>query len=160
MLRRTRPGGAVSQAIGLRTRRVDDLLHRIEGAVGPHDQRIADHAHQCHGREILDGVIAQRVDEERIDGMRGDGAAHQRVAVRLRAGHQLRADDAGHPRLVLDNHGLPQLRRQAFGQQSAHDVRRAARRKRHYDAYGTGGIRILGKRRVRDADAGQRDAGQ
>ncbi|KAG0756955.1 hypothetical protein G6F22_020120 [Rhizopus arrhizus] len=108
MLRRTRPGGAVSQAIGLRTRRVDDLLHRIEGAVGPHDQRIADHAHQCHGREILDGVIAQRFDEERIDGMRGDGAAHQRVAVRLRAGHQLRADDAGHPRLVLDNHRLSQ----------------------------------------------------
>ncbi|KAG0755244.1 hypothetical protein G6F22_020679 [Rhizopus arrhizus] len=124
-----------------------------------HFQHVHDRRHLADRREVLDGVVVDLgVDAGRNAQRR---RRHQQgVAVGLGARHVVGRDHRPTARLVLDNHGLPQLRRQAFGQQSAHDVRRAARRKRHYDAYGTGGIRILGKRRVRDADAGQRDAGQ
>jgi hypothetical protein len=53
------------------------------------------------------------------------------MAVRLGARGCLMRDDAGSPWHVLDDHRLPDLSRDAVGQETRHDVRRRARSGRY-----------------------------
>jgi hypothetical protein len=74
-------GGAERQSVRLGLERGNDLVHRLVLAVVGHHQHVADRADQVDGHEVLHRVIAQLLVEERIDRVRGDGAAHDRVAV-------------------------------------------------------------------------------
>ena len=91
-------------------------------------------------------------------GCRGGHRGHaQRVAVGRGPGGLVGTDRAPATGLVLHDQGLAQRQGDLLGQDAGHDVRGAARRKRHHQAHGLGGVG-LGQSRQRSG--GQQHGGQ
>ncbi|KAG0923338.1 hypothetical protein G6F31_019549 [Rhizopus arrhizus] len=91
--------------------------------------------------------------------MRGDGAAHQRVAVRRRLGHIVRPQGRPRARLVFHHHRLAQALGQFLPQCARQHVGRAAGRERHdqLDGLGRPGASLRHRcRRQQDQQAGRR----
>ena len=78
-------------------------------ARGQHERAAAD---QDHGLERLDRVVRHLRIDARVDRMRADRAAEDRVAVRLRLRYEIRADVAACAGLVFDHDGLAERRRE------------------------------------------------
>ena len=76
--------------------------------------------------EVLHGIVGKVLVEARVDRVRADGAAHDRVAVGRGLGDLGGTEPAARARLVLDDHGLAERDAQLLGDGAAHDVRAAA----------------------------------
>ncbi|KAG0770776.1 hypothetical protein G6F22_017102 [Rhizopus arrhizus] len=122
------------QRLGLH-RRVDDEHQRHR-------------AHDGHRREALFHVIGDAAAVQGgVDGMAGQRAHQQGVAVGLRLGDLVRADVAGGARAVLDDHRLAQRARQFLRQHAADHVGRASGRIRDDQADGLVRVRVGRQRR-------------
>jgi hypothetical protein len=108
------------------------------GKVGAHHDRVGHEAH--HGQR---SEIAQRVERvaghQRRIGDRQDRRKHQRVAVGRLVLDLAHADDAAAAGLVVDDHGLAQVRRHDLADRARHEVGGTAGRERHDDADLLGG---------------------
>ena len=85
--------------------------------VGDHDE--GNLRHQPDEREVLEGVVGQLLVERGGGGM-PSGQHDQRVAVGCGLGDDTGRNSPARPGLGLDDHGLPEVRRQAV----SHDPRR------------------------------------
>jgi hypothetical protein len=126
------PGIAIGQ-LGTLLQRSDEFLERIAGNLLAADQHDRCRRHDSDRLEIL-----QRVDwRVRIERRRKAHGAHrshqERVAIRRRAGGACGTGGAGRSSYVLDDHPLPERRREAFGDDAGDDVGRPAGPERHDD---------------------------
>ncbi len=120
-------GHGEAEMAGLRLGQCDDFaqIARLERRPGDQDQRgVGD---QADGREVLEGVERQLLEQGRIDRMAGV-AQQQHAAIGLGLGHRARRDIAGRPRLVVDNKRVPQPVFQLHRERASHDVGATARR--------------------------------
>lgn len=92
--------------IGLDRR--DDVFKRRAGdaVVGEHDQRYADHEHDR--LEALDGIVGELLIDIGPDAMRGHRGFHERVAIGIRSGSEVQADDARSAGTIVDDDLLTQ----------------------------------------------------
>lgn len=88
----------------------DELCEGLHRQAGVHDEHVGLAAQDGDVVEVLDGVVAQVGLHERIGqvaALRGD---HERVAVGLGAGHELRPIDPPAPGLLSITMGTPRMR--------------------------------------------------
>jgi hypothetical protein len=90
------------------------------------------------GREVLDRVVGQLVEDVRVHSQRADVAQDERVVVGG-VGHFLHGNVAGCARLVLDEHALTDGFAHFARDGTRHDFRAATWRKRHHHPNGFGG---------------------
>jgi hypothetical protein len=108
-------------------------------------QVVVDDQHQRDARDTRDrrdalGEIERQGRIERgVDGV-GSRGQQQRVAVRRRDDHGLRADIAAGARLVLDHEGLAEFFAEALADQPRQHVGRATRRVRHHPFHRARGV--------------------
>jgi hypothetical protein len=113
---------------------------RRNGRMGGNHERHIDRG--SDRREIAYRVVRQSREDLRVDRHRGRSGEQQRVTVRCRFGGCFRAEDSAGAGAVIDHHlltdALAQFERNAAGD----NVRRAARRVRHDEAYRFDGIAL------------------
>ena len=145
-------GRAVGQAVGIGLGVVDQFLHGLGRNGGVDQQRKRQLAHARHGREILDGVVLQALDQPGVGRVRGVGGHEQRVAVRLGLGHMVGGDLGIGAGLVVHDHGLLEPLAQPGSHHARHGIGSTAGRERHDQGDGVGGIAALGLRSGRCND--------
>src|SRR5678815_5652054 len=90
--RRARAGRCERALLVVRLEERDELLHVLDRQARIDVQRVGNEAYERDGLEILDGVVRQVLVEPGVDRVRADGAAEERVAVRLGLCDLARAD--------------------------------------------------------------------
>lgn len=94
----------------------------------------------AYRREILQRAIRQLLVQTRVDGQHAGITQQQRVAVRRRARHQFRPDDAAGAAAVIHDNLLAERLLQFQRNNTAHDVRAATGRLRHNKAHRFSGV--------------------
>ncbi|MBI2297250.1 MAG: hypothetical protein HYU76_14725 [Betaproteobacteria bacterium] len=102
--------------------------------------------HPRDGRVVLHRVVREVRDDHGIDRERAARAHQQRVAVGRRLRHQVGADVAAASPPVVHHDGLPEDFAQRGPDDAGGDVHVAARRIRHDQADGAGGVLLRGGR--------------
>jgi hypothetical protein len=137
----------------------DELLERLRGHGGMHDEHVGRSREQRDRREVPRHVERQVLEEELVHGEVARGREHQRVAIRLGARALGHADVAGSAGLVLHHHGLLPLLRELGAHGARQQVRDATGGIGHDDAHGLRGI-VLGIDGCgRDDDDGESEPG-
>jgi hypothetical protein len=98
-------------------------------------------------------IVADAAVDQRRDHQRAGVAKQQCIAIGIGLRDELCRDGAAGPRFVLDDHALPEQRRQSLRDQPRHDVGRSAWREADHD------VDWLGRITLRQG-AGRREAGQ
>ena len=135
---------------GLRLDPLEQLVQILGRYLGAGDEHQRNRGGERDRREVLDRVVVQLGVETGADGVRGRGL-EQRVAVRRRLGHVLRAHRGACARAVVHDHGLAPLGAELVGNHAADHVSRAARWIRHDHAHGLGRVAL----RERGGDGGE-----
>jgi len=145
-------------AVGAARQR-DQLLHRAHRQAGIDSQNIGFGDREiAHGLEVANYIERQLFVEARIDHERA--RRHQeRVAVRRRFRHRLRAENAVRAGPVLDHEGLSGLSGKLLANDAADHIGRAAGGKGHDHPHRlTGILRRRGRDRAQDSQrSGQGD---
>ena len=120
------PGDAKAMVPGFAFAAAMHLLQRLVRRVcrGTQHERAA--ADQDHRLERFHRVVRHARIDARVDRVRADRAAEDRVAVRLRLCHEIGADVAARAGLVLDDDGLAQSRGELLADEAREGVRVAA----------------------------------
>jgi len=131
----------IVEAVGMFVRVGHELAHVLhrQGIVDHDDDGLVGDAHD--GGQVAGHVEGDAAQHERGDGQRVRGK-QQRMAVRRGLGHEVGADVAAGPRLVVDDDGLAEDVRQRLRDVARQHVVAPARRERHDEAHLPGGIRI------------------
>jgi hypothetical protein len=90
---------------------------------------------QAHRLEVLERIVRELLPEVGIDAVRRDPREEHRVAVARCARSRFSADRAAGSRPIVDNHLLPERRRELLRHQPGDGVVPAARGKRHDEAH-------------------------
>ncbi|MNC84447.1 hypothetical protein D3C83_00020 [compost metagenome] len=135
--------GAVVEPSRARLGEIEQLLHRAHRDRRMHRDRHRDLGQQRNRREILHGIVAGALVEDRAGDER-DRVHEQRVAVGCAAHGDARADLARGAAAVVDDDLLSEQSRELVGDRARVEVRAAARRERHDHAYRLGrvGLRL------------------
>src|SRR5262249_5128208 len=96
---------AVGEAPGVLLRELDQLLHRVRWQRRLRDQHVGRGYGERDRREVAQRLIAQVLEQGRVDREHAYRAYQYRVAVRVGLGDELGGDRAIRARPVLD-HGL------------------------------------------------------
>ncbi len=152
------PGAGVADLAGVLLRVRDQLRHRLRFEIlrgGEEEGRIDREAgHRHHVLLEVDGELL--LEQDRGDGIGRDVADHQRVAVRLGAGHFLDGENAEGARLALDHELLAEALPHLLAEQARGDVGGAAGSIGHDDLHRLRGIFVLrpgGDGRMQDTAA-------
>ena len=126
-------GRAVVQLARPGARERDELLQVLRRHVGMDDVQARHLGEQRDRLEVLDRVVGELVEDERVDRERADVAEDQRVLVGRRGdlGHR---DVAGAARLVVDVDALAEQLAELDRGRAGDDLRAAAGRERHDEA--------------------------
>jgi hypothetical protein len=154
VLRGADVGRADVELAGVLAPVVDQLAQRLEGAARLADDDQVERGQRRHGREGLERVVGQRLEQGLADGGAA-GDQQQRVAVGRGRGHRLAGDHAAGAGLVVDDHRLAQGARHVLAHGARRDVGRAAGRVGHDDADRLGGKARRLRRAQRDGGGGQ-----
>jgi hypothetical protein len=125
VLRGADVGRADVELAGVLAPVVDQLAQRLEGAARLADDDQVERGQRRHGREGLERVVGQRLEQGLADGGAA-GDQQQRVAVGRGRGHRLAGDHAAGAGLVVDDHRLAQGARHVLAHGARRDVGRAA----------------------------------
>src|SRR5687767_1027893 len=117
------------------------------------DEHLRDPADEADAGEVRGRVVAGRFDD-RGHAREGNGDGEQRVAIRWRGLHELRADDRALPRAVLDDHLLAESFRKLLGHRARDDVLVPAGHERHDQPDRL--VRVLRERSARGQKNGQK----
>src|SRR6185295_6779032 len=105
-------GGGVGEPTWIRARVVDDLLQRVLRELAARDERVREAGREAERYEIALGVIRQALVQARGERQVCRRAEEDRIAVGLGLGHGVGADDRAAAGAVLDDHRLPEQRRE------------------------------------------------
>jgi hypothetical protein len=124
---------AVVELARLRLRERDELLEVLRRQIGVDDIQARHLGKQRDRLEVLDRVVGQLFEDERVDRERADVAEHDRVLVvgTRDLGHR---DVAGAARLVVDEDALAEQLAELGGGRAGDDLRAAAGSERHDEA--------------------------
>ena len=141
----------------------DQLLYVLYGQRWVRHEEERNRGEHADRREVVDDVVWQFFHPRRADRHRTRSAPQKRVAVRLRLGCEVGADDAARPVAVHDDDLLAQQLRHAPGRKPREGVGRRTRRERHDDGHRFGQrarLRGNGQAHAADCDGGQREPAQ
>jgi hypothetical protein len=127
----------VTRRLGSRQRK--QFLQRIGGNRRRSRQQLRRGCNHRNRFEIAERIIFCILEDQRIHQMR-IVVPHDRIAVRLRAGDDLRADYACSTGPVIDDERLPECDGQLLRNRSRGEIGAATRRVRNDDAHGAHGI--------------------
>ncbi|MNI66740.1 hypothetical protein D3C73_1223310 [compost metagenome] len=137
--RRAIAGRAAGQFAGVRFGVGQQLVQRFEAVVGAvHDQGRGDDG-KARDRFEVAGRVTRGFIQPVVGGLRAVGAIGQRVAVRIGARRDGRADVATRAGAVFHDDGLAQFARQGLGHEPRQRVATATRRERHHERDRVGG---------------------
>ena len=158
MVGRADAGRAVVHRAGLAPGQRHELLHGLGGRFGIDDQDVGIGRRHGDRSEVLHRIVGQRLVDGRINRDRARLAEQQRIAIGLRLGDEIGADDRARAALVLDHDRLAGILRDLLGHDARHRIRPAARRVGDDELDRFGGI-VLCKRRWCDGSQSQRTHG-
>ena len=125
---------------------VDQLAHAVDREVRIHHQHVRRAHRDGEQLEILLRVVAEVLEQRRVDGEDADRSDQKRIAVRLRLLERSGADRPIGAGAVVDNDRLADALSELGGDEACRDIGRAAGRERNN--HGNGALGIAGRVRL------------